>query len=70
MIRIVNTAEGSIEVDIDGRLKGRGAYLCKDINCLDEGLKGSRLEHALRTGINREDRIRLLIRIRDYLDEK
>lgn len=67
MIRLVNTPEGSIEVDTGGKMSGRGAYLCKDISCWEEGLKGSRLDHTLKIGINQESKDRLLIWIREYL---
>ena len=67
MIRLVNTPESIIEVDIDGKMSGRGAYLCKDINCWEEGLKGRRLEHALQAGINQENKNKLLDWIIEYL---
>lgn len=69
MIRIVNTPDGRIEVDDSGKMSGRGAYLCKDVNCCEEGLKGSRLEHSLKTGINQESKNRLLDWIKVYLGE-
>lgn len=68
MIRLVNTPESNIEVDSESKMAGRGAYLCKDIRCWEEGLKGSRLEHALRTGINQENSKKLLDWIKEYLD--
>jgi len=69
MIRLVDTPENIIEVDVNGKMPGRGAYLCKDIRCWEEGLKGSRLEHALQTGINQENKNRLLDWIKEYLSE-
>ena len=68
MIRIVSSREGIIEVDASGKMSGRGAYLCKNINCWDEGLKSNRLEHSLKTGITQEDKNRLLDWISVYLD--
>ena len=67
MIRLVNTPESIIEVDINGKMSGRGAYLCKDISCWEEGLKGRRLEHALQAGINQENKNKLLDWIIEYL---
>jgi predicted RNA-binding protein YlxR (DUF448 family) len=69
MIRIVNTPDGIIEADASGKMSGRGAYLCKDTRCWEEGLKGNRLEHSLKTGINQESKDRLLSWIREYLGE-
>ena len=68
MIRIVSSRDGIIEADTSGKMSGRGAYLCKSISCWEEGLKGNRLEHSLKTGINPENKNRLLNWIRDYLD--
>lgn len=69
MIRIVSTPDGSIEVDVNGKMSGRGAYLCKDVGCWEEGLKGSRLAYSLNTGIDRESKNRLLSWIKEYLGE-
>lgn len=69
MIRIVSSPDGRIEADTSGKMSGRGAYLCKDINCWEKGLEGSRLEHSLRTRIDKESINRLLNWIKDYLDK-
>src|SRR4030042_541960 len=69
MIRIVNTPDGRIEADPGGKKSGRGAYLCKDVGCWEEGLKGNRLEHSLKTGINRERKNNLFNWIKEYLGE-
>ena len=68
MIRIVSSRGGIIEVDASGKMSGRGAYLCKNIDCWEEGLKGNHLEHSLKTGINQDNKNRLLNCIREYLD--
>jgi len=69
MIRIVISPDGSIKVDDSGKISGRGAYLCKDIGCWEEGLKGNRIEHSLRTRINQENKNSLLNWIKEYLGE-
>jgi predicted RNA-binding protein YlxR (DUF448 family) len=69
MIRIVNAPDGRIEVDASGKMSGRGTYLCKEIGCWEEGLKGSRLEHSLKTCINQENKNSLLSWIKEYLGE-
>ncbi len=48
LIRLVRTQDGSIEIDTSGKKTGRGAYLCQVWECWEVGLKGKRLEHALR----------------------
>ena len=69
MIRIVNTSDGRIEVDASGKMSGRGAYLCKHVDCWEQGLKGNRLEYSLKTSINQESKNRLLSWIKEYLGE-
>ena len=56
----VKQVDGSIEVDTSGKKAGRGAYLCQSWQCWETGLKGSRLEHALRTTLAKDNRQRLV----------
>ena len=59
LIRIVRTADGKIEVDTSGKKAGRGAYLCRTQECWEVGLKGNRLEYALRTSLTQDNREQL-----------
>ncbi len=52
LVRIVHTPEGEVVVDEGGKRNGRGAYLCRQRVCWEKGLKGHRLEAALRTSLN------------------
>ncbi len=67
IIRIVSTGEGRVEADIKGKMPGRGAYLCRNLACWEEGLKGNRLEHALKSEISRENKNELLDWIKTFL---
>jgi len=61
LIRLVRVSDGSVEVDTGGKKAGRGAYLCRSQGCWAVGLRGSHLEHVLRTTLiqnNREYLIR------------
>ena len=60
LIRIVRTPDGNVEVDISGKKAGRGAYLCRAPECWEVGVKGGRLEHALRTSLNQDNRQQLI----------
>ncbi len=44
LIRIVKDKEGNISIDITGRMNGRGAYLCKNKECLEKAIKSKRIE--------------------------
>ena len=38
MVRIVKTTESDITLDLTGKLNGRGAYLCRNAECLKKAL--------------------------------
>ena len=47
LVRIVRSPEGEISVDLTGKKSGRGAYLCRDAQCLAKARKAGRLQRAL-----------------------
>jgi uncharacterized protein len=57
LIRIVRRPEG-IQIDLTGKLAGRGAYLHDVRSCWERGLRGA-LANALKTTVSEEDRERL-----------
>ena len=61
LVRLVRTVAGSVEVDAIGKVSGRGAYLCSDRECWEEGLKKTRLDRVLKCTVSPETRERLLV---------
>ena len=53
-IRIVKNKENQIFLDRTGKLEGRGAYLCDNIQCLEKAIKTKRLEKVLNVKISDE----------------
>ena len=51
MIRVVRTPEGAVNLDFGGKMNGRGAYLCPDIECLKKAQKAKSLERSLEVPI-------------------
>ena len=51
LVRIVRSKEGVISVDLVGKKPGRGAYICKNADCLNKAQKAKRLERAFSTQI-------------------
>lgn len=51
LIRIVRTPDGQIEIDSTGKKSGRGAYVCPNLDCLQQAIKGKRLQKALEQDI-------------------
>ena len=47
LVRVVRTPEGETKVDSTGRANGRGAYLCRDISCLEKAVRSKALDRAL-----------------------
>lgn len=44
LLRIVKRKDGNINVDETYKMQGRGAYICKNINCLETAIKKKKLE--------------------------
>lgn len=51
LIRIVNNKEEGVIVDLTGKKNGRGAYLCRNIECLNIAVNKNKLSRALKTEI-------------------
>ncbi|MBO5283102.1 MAG: YlxR family protein [Lachnospiraceae bacterium] len=51
MMRVLKTAEGEICLDITGKKNGRGAYLCKQRECLEKARKNKGLERSFKIRI-------------------
>ena len=54
-IRIVKNKENEINIDRTGKMPGRGAYICDNIECLEKLIKSKRLEKVF--GIKISDEI-------------
>ena len=46
LVRVVKSQDGEIALDLTGKKAGRGAYVCRDIECLKKARKARRLEKA------------------------
>ncbi len=51
LMRVVRTPEEMVELDATGKKSGRGAYVCRDVACLEKAVKEKRLEKALHKAI-------------------
>lgn len=54
LVRIVRSKDGNVTLDLTGRANGRGAYICRDIKCLQKARKSHALEKALGVAIPEE----------------
>lgn len=68
LVRFVRTPEGVVEPDPTGKRAGRGAYLCRNPECWRPAIMKGRLEHALKTKLNRDQRQSLVAYGTETLD--
>ena len=54
LIRVVRSPEGAVSLDFKGKLPGRGAYVCRDAECLKKAIKSKALDRAFETSIPEE----------------
>ena len=54
LVRIVLNQDGRISLDSTGKSPGRGAYLCKDAECLAKAAKGKGLERSFKHAVPKE----------------
>lgn len=54
LVRVVKTTDGEIRLDNTGRLNGRGAYICKDKECLNKARKTNAFARAFETAVSQE----------------
>ncbi len=51
LIRIVRDTEGELSLDLTGKKNGRGAYLCRNAECLKKARKNHRIDRSLQIQI-------------------
>lgn len=54
LLRIVKNKENEISIDKTGKKEGRGAYICKDKECLEKAIKNRKLEKSFKMKISEE----------------
>lgn len=52
MMRVVRTPDGEVRYDPTGRANGRGAYLCRNVDCVRAAKKKRALARALKTDVD------------------
>ena len=54
MVRIVRSPAGEFSVDLTGKKPGRGAYLCRKMECFDAAVRGHRFARAFQGPVSPE----------------
>lgn len=53
-MRVVRTPTSTVEVDPTGKRAGRGAYVCRNVSCVQTAIKTKRLERTLKASVPAE----------------
>ncbi len=59
LIRVVRGTDGTVSLDFSGKLNGRGAYICPNMECLQKAQKAKALERSLEVPVPEEVYLRL-----------
>ena len=54
LIRVVRGTDGVVSLDFSGKLNGRGAYICPNLECLKKAQKAKSLDRSLDVPIPQE----------------
>ncbi len=66
LLRIVKDKDNNISIDLIGKKNGRGAYICKDVKCLEKAIKSNRLVKTFEQEIDKE----IYEELRDVIDSQ
>lgn len=54
LVRVVKSPEGEVSLDLTGKKSGRGAYVCKNPECLKKARKKKAFERAFQVQIDED----------------
>lgn len=54
LVRVVRSPEGELSLDLTGKKPGRGAYICRNAECLQKARKARRLEREFSMAVPAE----------------
>lgn len=54
LVRVVKSPEGEISMDLRGKAPGRGAYVCRNPECLRKAIRSKALERGFSAAIPQE----------------
>ena len=60
LIRVVKSSTGEVSIDPTGKKSGRGAYVCRRVECVTVAFKKKAFGRALRTAVPAELQVDLM----------
>ncbi len=52
LVRIVKSCDGKVQIDFHGKLSGRGAYICREGECIQNAARRRALERSFNCSID------------------
>jgi uncharacterized protein len=59
LVRVVRDPGGHIAIDLAGSAPGRGAYVHRELGCIEAAMRTTAFDRALRTGLTADAAARL-----------
>ena len=69
LIRVLKTEENTVLIDVTGKKNGRGAYICKSLECLEKACNNRGLERSFKMGIPKEIKENLIKELKEFVEE-
>lgn len=54
LVRVIKTVDEQILMDLTGKMNGRGAYVCRNQECLKKAIKTKAIERSLGVSVSDE----------------
>lgn len=54
LIRVVKNNENEVNIDLTGKMNGRGAYICSNIQCLEVAQKSKKFSRTLEVEVTND----------------
>lgn len=54
LVRVIKDENSEVKMDLTGKQNGRGAYVCRSMECLNKAIKTKAIERSLQTKISEE----------------
>ncbi len=70
LVRIVRGADGEIAVDVTGRMPGRGAYVCRNAECMNAVIAKRALNRVYKTQLDKSVYDALADKFKAMTDER
>ncbi len=70
LIRVLHTADGAFVIDSTGKGNGRGAYLCKNPDCLGKAVQNHGLERSFHAAIPKETFVGLQRELASLIEQR